>query len=162
MMDCRLKWTTLNTSISKFNIIFCCYKKGGCLSSAHKSQAYARFWGEGKHTKGCGRVHSNYDYTMKSDPIIANEDSPQTAIINSFWNNSSYNKGSNNGNGIKTIRQGVEFKFTATLGNYLQPSFITSQPYGAIGNGTVKQTNTFQPIDSSTMAPVTFDSFHYQ
>ena len=137
------------------------YRKPGCFSSAHKSQAYARFWGEGKRTRGCNRVHSNHDYTMKSDPIIANNEQPQAAIINSFWNNSSYNVGSNNGNGIKTIRQGVEFKFTATLGNYLQPSFITSQPYGAIGVGTVKQSNTMSAIDTSTMAPVTFDSFHF-
>lgn len=132
-----------------------------CLDAAHRSQAYARFWGEPKRIDACNRLHSSYDYTMKSDPIIENEESPQTAIINAFWNNSSYNKGSNNGNGIKTIRQGVEFKFTATLGNYLQPSFITSQPYGAIGNGTVKQSNTMSAIDSSTMAPVTFDSFHF-
>ena len=137
------------------------YKKPFCFSGAKHSQAYRRLWAEGVYTRGCGRVHSSYDYTMKSDPIISGQEDPQVAIINSFWNNNSYNVGTSNGNGIKTIRQGVEFEFTATLGNYLQPSFITSQPYGAIGNGTVKQTNTPSAIDSSTMAPVTFDSFHF-
>ena len=64
------------------------YRKSMCLSGAKHSQAYRRLWAEGVYTRGCGRVHSSYDYTMKSDPIISGQEDPQVAIINSFWNNS--------------------------------------------------------------------------
>ena len=136
------------------------YRKRWCLSSAHHSGLWGRRWGEGKYTKGCGRVHSWVDYTQRDIPIIVNKVQPSVFAI-AWWNDSSNQVGSNNGNGIKTIRQAVDYNYSASLGNYSTPSFISSQPYDAEGVAQIEQTGTVPDIYSSGLSPKTFESFHY-
>lgn len=136
------------------------YRKRWCLSSAHHSGLWGRRWGEGKYTKGCGRVHSWVDYTQRDIPIIVNKVQPSVFAI-AWWNDSSNQVGSNNGNGIKTIRQAVDYNYSASLGNYSTPSFISSQPYDAEGVAQIEQTGTVPDVQSSGLSPKTFESFHY-
>ena len=135
------------------------YKKPWCLSSAHHSGLWGRRWGEGKYKKGCGRVHSWVDYRHRDVAVFTEKIQPSVFV--SWWNDSSNQVGSNNGNGIKTIRAAVDYNYSASLGNYTTPSFISSQPYDAEGVASLKQTGSVPDITSSGLSPKTFDDFHY-
>ena len=141
-----------------------------CGPGTPKTQAYARRWGEGKNAK-CPRARGPYNYyewnLQHLDIIQGSGDTGvgNFTVIPNWWSSTSNQVSDStlNGNGIKTIRKDVEYNFSASLGNYTQPSFITSQPYGAVGNGQVKQTNfanATTSVSTSTLAPVTFESFH--
>ena len=141
-----------------------------CGPGTPKTQAYARRWGEKKNAK-CSRARGPFNYyewnLQHLDIIKGSGDTGvgNFTVIPNWWSSTSNQVSDStlNGNGIKTIRKDVEYNFSASLGNYLQPSFITSQPYGAIGNAQVKQNNYAGApsiVSSSTLAPITFESFH--
>jgi hypothetical protein len=152
-----------------------CRKEPGVLypciyPGTPKSQAFIRRWGEKRHghcrkTRG---YFSSWEYNIQHLDIISGSGEQGTGnftIIPSWWSSTSnqVSDSSLNGNGIKTLRKDVEYNFSSSLGNYLQPSFITSQPYGATGNAQVKQNNYAGApslISSSTLSPITFESFH--
>ena len=127
-------------------------------SAAHHSGLWGRRWGEGKYIKG-GRVHSWVDYRHRDVPFFVNKLQPN--LITAWWNTTSNQVGSNNGNGIKTIRAAADYNYSASLGNYTTPSFISSQPYDAEGVAQVKQTGTVPDVTSSGLSTKTFDDFHY-
>jgi len=126
--------------------------------NAHQGAIYRRRWGEGKYRRGC-RVHSWVDYTQRDISIFTEKENP--SVIVNWWNATNNQVGSNNGNGIKTIRAAVDYTYSASLGNYTTPSFISSQPYDAEGVAGVKQTGSVPEITSSGLSPKTFDDFHF-
>lgn len=141
-----------------------------CLPGTPKTQAYARRWGEVKNAK-CPKARgpfNYYEWNLQHLSIIKGDGDTGVGnftLIPSWWSSTSnqVSDASLNGNGIKTLRKNVEYNFSSSLGNYLQPSFITSQPYGAVGVAQVKQNNFASAnasVTSSTLAPVTFESFH--
>ena len=135
------------------------YKVGGCLKKASQSAIYGRRWGEGKRVMGCSRVVSWLDYNHRDISIFVDKEDP--SVIVNWWNATNNQVGSNNGNGIKTIRAAADYNYSASLGNYTTPSFISSQPYDAEGVADIKQTGTVPHVTSSGLSPKTFDDFHY-
>lgn len=139
---------------------------GICIRWQPNTQVFSRTWGEkqwyfgrNKTCRCCG-IYSGYDYTMKHDAIIYNEDDPAD-VFPIWWNDVSIEAaGAPSGNGIKTLKENIEFSFTAGLGNYAQPSFISSQPYGAEGVATVKQDNARPAVATSALAEVNYEMFH--